>query len=153
MKKIIFSIGLAISTSAFAGNGEFLLGGMLGDPTGVTGKFDLSETESIDGGIAWSSGTRTGFQMHGDYLRIQPQRFSAGDAMLDFYYGIGARLVGIDTGEHKGRVSFGPRVPVGLKHEIEDPSVEFFGEVAVVLDVAPSTSADVDIGVGARYRF
>ncbi|MEZ0392790.1 MAG: hypothetical protein ACAH59_11290 [Pseudobdellovibrionaceae bacterium] len=148
-----FIFTVFLSLSAQAGNGPFSLGAILGDPTGLSAKYDLSRNEAIDGALSWSSGSRTGVQMHGDYLRIHPGQIGAGNAQIDLYYGIGARLIGIDRGDHKGKVSLGPRAPIGLKHELRDPSIEFFGELALILDLIPSTSADFDIGVGARYRF
>ena len=142
-----------ISSSCFAGQGPFLLGAIVGDPTGLSGRADFTNHTAIDGAFSWSGGSRTGSQLHGDYLKIKPGAIPAGDTDVDLYYGIGARLIAISSGSDKGKASFGPRVPVGLKHEIKDPSVEFFGEVAFILDLMPSSAADVDIGVGARYRF
>jgi hypothetical protein len=153
MKKIIFALALTFNSMAFAGQGPFLLGAILGDPTGLSGKYDISPTEAFDGALSWSLGGRSGVQMHGDYLRILPNRIGAGDSDLDVYYGIGARIIGIDKDEHKGKVSFGARAPIGLKLELKDPSVEFFGEAAAVLDLIPSTSVEIDLGIGARYRF
>lgn len=152
--RILISIVLGlISVSAFAGEGPWLVGGMIGDPTGFTAKYDLQRNTSIDGGLSYSLGSRSGAQLHGDYLKMNPKIIDAGNAELDLYYGIGARLVTLSSGDHKGKLSFGPRVPVGLRHEIKNPSVEFFGEVAFILDVTPSTAADLDLVVGARYRF
>jgi hypothetical protein len=148
------SIAIAfLGCSAFAGTGPFLLGAIVGDPTGVSGRYDLQKETSIDGALSYSLGGRSGAQIHGDYLKTKSKAVQAGDTSLDFYYGIGARLITLSSGDDKGRVSFGPRVPVGLKHEIKDPSVEFFGEVAFILDITPSTAADLDLAVGARYRF
>jgi hypothetical protein len=141
------------SVFAQAGQGPLLVGGVLGDPTGISGKYDLGQNIAIDGALSYSLGARSGAQLHSDYLKIQPNAVDAGDTELDLYYGIGFRIVTLSSGDNKGKLSVGPRVPVGLKHEIKDPSVEFFGEVAFILDLAPSTAADLDIGVGARYRF
>ena len=63
------------------------------------------------------------------------------------------RFISISSKDHSGDLSFGPRAPIGLKYEMQDPSIEFFGEVAAVLDLAPTTNVDLDLGVGARYRF
>lgn len=153
MQILVSTITFLFCLSAWAGNGPFSLGAIVGDPTGLSGKLDLSNTEAIDGALSWSGGSRSGIQMHGDYLRVMPGRIAAGDSDIDLYYGIGGRLIAIDKGDHKGKLSLGPRVPVGLRHELRDPTVEFFGELAFVLDLIPSTAADVDIGIGARYRF
>ncbi len=154
MKKLISILLLAISSQAMAGEGPLLLGAILGDPTGLSGRVDLDSSTAFDGGLSWSNGSRRGAQLHGDYLQIRPRRLEAGDTFLDVYYGIGARLISISSdSKHEGELSLGPRAPVGLKYELRDPSVEFFGEVALILDVIPSIEADVDVGVGIRYRF
>lgn len=154
MKSFLVLVLLLVSQSVLAGDGPFLLGAILGDPTGVSGRADFTNNTSIDGALSWSSGGRnTGTQLHGDYLLIRPRALAAGDSFLDVYYGIGARLISITSSDHHGDLSIGPRAPIGLKYELNDPSVEFFGEVALVLDLAPSTGADLDLGVGARYRF
>lgn len=143
---------LGLST-AHAGQGPFLLGGMIGDPTGISAKYDLSKLTSIDGGLSYSLGGRSGAQLHADYLVHRLDVIDAGDTELDVYYGIGARLITLSSGDDKGKLSFGPRVPLGLRHELSDPSVEFFGELAIILDLTPKTGADLDLSIGARYRF
>lgn len=139
--------------AAHAGNGPFLLGVILGDPTGISGRHDLSRTTSIDGALSWSNGTRRGAQIHGDYLVTKPNALAAGDSFLDVYYGIGLRMISISSDKYKGDLSLGPRAPLGLRYELRDPTVEFFGEVALVLDLIPETDADLEVGVGVRYRF
>lgn len=153
MKIILSALVLILAGPAFAGNGPFTLGAILGDPTGLSGKLDLENDTAVDGALSWSSGTRTGLQIHSDYLKYQPGRVRAGDTNLDLYYGIGGRLITLNSGKEKGKLSVGPRAPLGLKHEIRDPSIEFFGEAALILDLVPSTVADIDLGIGLRYRF
>jgi hypothetical protein len=147
---LLFSL---LSLSAWAGQGPLTLGGIFGDPTGLSGKLDLGANDAFDGALSWSAGSRSGTQLHVDYLKFRPQSVEAGDTYLDFYYGIGARLISLNSGDDKGKIAFGPRAPIGLKHELRDPSVEFFGEVAVILNLTPASSADIDLGVGVRYRF
>lgn len=156
MKSIITFIAISIgsvSSVALAGTGPFLLGGMIGDPTGISGKLELDDKTSVDGGLSYSLGGRSGVQLHADYLISKDSVIVAGDSDLDLYYGIGLRMITLSSGDDKGKLSFGPRVPIGLTHELKDPSVEFFGEIAVIIDLAPSTAADLDLAVGARYRF
>jgi len=153
MRALSIATVLILGFSANAGVGPLLVGGMIGDPTGISFKYDLEPNTAIDGGLSYSLGGRSGATLHGDYLIQRPKIVDAGDTELDLYYGIGLRMVTLSGGDHKGKLSVGPRVPVGLRHEIKDPSVEFFGEVALILDVAPSTAADLDLAIGARYRF
>ncbi len=151
---MLFSLLIFLSTHfAWAGRGPVTLGVILGDPTGLSAKIDLGRNEAFDGAFSWSTGSRSGTQIHVDYLKFRPESIEAGDSFLDVYYGIGARLISLDHGDNRGKIAFGPRAPIGLKYELKDPSVEFFGEIALILDLTPATDADVDLGVGARYRF
>ncbi len=142
-----------ISTMARAGTGPYSLGVMIGDPTGISGKYDLPKNQAIDAGLTWSQGSRGGTEIHGDLLQILPGHVSAGETDLDLYYGIGARMIMINGGDDKNKIALGPRAPLGLLHQLKDPSVEFFGELALILDLIPGIRADIDLGVGARYRF
>jgi hypothetical protein len=154
MSKFIVAIGLLISMPCFANSLQgFSLGGMLGDPTGLSGAYQLRSDEMIDGGLSYSFGGRSGVQIHSDYLRFLRGRLGAGNADLDIYYGIGGRFIFVSGGEHNGKVSIGPRAPLGLFHRMTNPNLDFFGEIAAVLDLAPSTAVDLDIAVGLRFRF
>ncbi len=151
-KSLLF-FSLMLSVVAKAETGPYTFGAMIGDPTGFSAKYDLSEDQAIDAGFAWSLGSRSGVEIHGDFLQILPGHVTAGETDLDLYYGIGARLISVNGGEDRGKIAIGPRAPLGLLHRLKDPMVEFFGELALVLDLIPGTRADVDIGVGARLRF
>ncbi len=153
MRALVLIMMMFLGFYAQAGSGPLLVGGMVGDPTGFTIKYEQHKNTSIDGGLSYSLGARSGAQLHADYLLQRPQVIDAGDSELDLYYGIGLRMITLSSGDDKGKLSFGPRVPIGLRHELKDPSVEFFGEVAVIVDITPSTAADLDLSVGARYRF
>ncbi len=153
MQKCLGLVLLLLGLSANAGTGPWLVGGMIGDPTGFTTKYDNGNHTAFDGGLSYSLGGRSGAQLHGDYLITRPQVIDAGDTELDLYYGIGLRMITLSSGDDKGKLSVGPRAPLGLKHEMKNPSVEFFGEAALIIDVTPSTAADLDLLVGARYRF
>lgn len=148
---VIFS--MLISAVAQAKKIPDTIGVMIGDPTGVSAKYDLPKDQAIDMGFAWSLGSSSGVEIHGDFLQILPGHVSAGETDLDLYYGIGARLILVNGGNDRGKIAIGPRAPLGLLHHLKDPLVEFFGEVALVLDIIPGTRADVDMGVGARFRF
>jgi hypothetical protein len=153
MKVLVFTL-LTLGTSfSWAGSGPLLLGAMLGDPTGLSGKYDLSSDTAVDGGLAYTLGGRSGAQVHGDYLKGYPRAIVAGEADLNFYYGIGVRIVTLNSGNDSGRLSVGPRLPVSLSYELKNPDIEFFGEFAFILDLAPSVAPDVDLAVGIRYRF
>ena len=154
MKFTVLILSLLISIPSFAKSLQgFSLGAMLGDPTGISGAYQLEQDVMIDGGLSYSFGGRSGVQIHSDYLRFMRGRLGAGDTDLDVYYGIGARLIAVSGGEHNGKVSIGPRAPLGLFHRAQDPNLDFFGEIAAILDLTPKTAVDLDIAVGLRFRF
>ena len=133
---------------------EFQLGIVLGAPTGISAKANLEENRSIDAALAYSLADDLGLEFHADYL-VEKARtfFIQGGGPIDLYYGIGARLVSITKGKHDGNAAFGPRAPLGLTYQINNPGIEFFGELALAFDVIPSTNLDLEGGIGLRYRF
>ena len=72
-----------------------------------------------------------------------------------YYVGVGARVVfHEDEGRNdNGETHVGIRVPFGLHFEVTETSLELFGEIVPVLDVAPNTEFDIDAAVGVRYLF
>lgn len=44
------------------------IGLMVGEPTGFSLKYWTSESNALDGGLAWSLGPNDGLYVHGDYL-------------------------------------------------------------------------------------
>ena len=72
---------------------------------------------------------------------------------MSFYYGGGLRVMSIRSGRDSGQSRLGVRVPFGLHYQISNPDLEFFGEIAPVLDITPSTDVYFDVGIGLRIRF
>lgn len=151
-KSLIFIAVMAMSSLSYA---RFGVGAVLGDPTGISIESEIDAKHSWDGVIAWSSGRNAGFHIHGDYLITHGAIADLDAHPLEFYYGIGARMIQIDNDKNKddGKTSVGARVPAGLQVKIQDPNIEFFGEVGAVLDIVPSTRFDFDVGIGGRYYF
>lgn len=142
-----------VSIFSFAQSKPYTLGAIIGDPTGFSGKYNLTEDTAIDGAVAWGFGGRSGTQVHADYLQFHEGQVSAGDAELALYYGAGGRIVSINGGGDNGKIAIGPRFPIGLLHRTDDPNLEYFGEAAIVVDLIPSVSLDLDLAVGLRMRF
>ncbi len=135
--------------------GNFGLGVILGEPTGLSGKMWHDQTKAMDFALAWSAGDSS-FHFHLDYLVHTFKRTHQPKGNVPFYYGIGARIVEKKEGV-KGtddKTHFGARVPLGLDFLMkkENP-LEFFIEVAPVLDFTPRSDLDVEAGGGVRYYF
>jgi hypothetical protein len=158
MKKfLLFSFlviaALAIPREAFAQNqndsGRFGLGVMIGEPTGITGKYWMNSTNALAGGVAWSfRGNRNNnIHLHLDYQAHNFRLFDVEQGMLGFYYGIGGRL---RTG---GDANIGVRVPLGLNYLFANNPLEIYFEIVPILDLMPDTNLEGNGGIGIRYYF
>ena len=100
--------------------------------------------------VAWNVSANNDFVLHADYLWYKHGFFQAGKVKMPLYFGVGGRMVLRDNNSDK----FGVRVPVGVSYRFIDPEfVELFGELAPVLDLAPSMKLDFNIGIGVRFYF
>lgn len=150
--KLLSALFAVLMMTSAAHAEDLGVGVILGDPSGLSGKMKLDGNHSIDGALAYSSGKHSGTQFHADYLWDRARSWGTTQGPLDMYYGLGGRLISYSD-ENKSKISIGPRGSLGLSFNINNPNLELFGEIAMVLEVTPSMSADLDAGVGARIRF
>ncbi len=147
MKKILIAILLLMTVTAFA-EGQFGVGAIIGNPTGLSGKYFLSETTAIDGAAAFSVGGKSKFSIHSDYLFHNPGALVFQDTHpLDVYYGIGGRMKFSDD------IELGVRLPVGLAHMLENNQADVFAEIAPIVDFVGRVGLELSLGFGARYYF
>lgn len=149
----IFGSALTASVAQADSPGPLGVGLVLGDPTGLSGNYRLGSQRSIDTALAWSFGRDPGFEIHADYLWHRPDILRAPKVGFDLHYGIGGRLMSLSDRHGDERTRLGPRLPVGLSTNFNQPALEVFGEIALVMNVIPATSADLDFGIGARVYF
>lgn len=151
--RIIAMISFLMLSMSFAHAEDFAVGIILGDPTGLSGKMKLDGAHSMDGALAFSSGKHSGTQFHADYLWDRARSWGTDQGPLHMYYGLGGRLISYNDKNDKSQISIGPRGSLGLNFNINNPNIEFFGELAAILELTPSITADIDAGIGARIRF
>ncbi|MGZ3692574.1 MAG: hypothetical protein ACXVAX_13780 [Pseudobdellovibrio sp.] len=139
-----------LSSTAFAENEA---GVVLGTATGFSGAFDLRSNRAFDVGLAYKYDTNT--YVYADYLITNARSFSlrGSSEPMTLYYGIGARVDNIKGGKNDGKTAIGPRAPIGLHYNIKNPDISLFGELAMILDVAPESEVEIAAGVGVRIRF
>ncbi|MBX7151498.1 hypothetical protein K1X84_07645 [bacterium] len=132
----------------------FGLGVIIGEPTGLNGKYWLTQNTALDFSAAWSfvDGGRKGddkdaVQLHSDYLIHHFNLIPVDKGRLPLYYGIGARIVLSD------KTGFGARIPVGLDYHFQNAPVDIFFEIVPVLDLIPSTDFDLNGAIGVRFWF
>lgn len=149
MKNIILLITLVLfASNLYARQGQMGVGLMIGNPTGISGKYWLDDNKAIDAGLGASFGNHTDFSIHSDYLLHKENQFYFNEVYaLDLYYGIGGRM------EFADEIELGARVPVGIVHEIKEKSADVFAEVAPVLDFIGREGVELNLALGTRYYF
>lgn len=145
---------LCFTSVSEAKDGPFALGVIVGTHNGLSAKYNLSEDRAIDAAIANSFNNDYGTSLHVDYLFDRARVFNMGrNTTVNFYYGAGIRAESVKRGSDDGKTQFGVRIPFGLQRSISNPNLDFFGELAPVLEVSPRSTVVIDAGLGLRYRF
>jgi hypothetical protein len=146
---------LLAGTTATAAGGNFGLGVIVGEPTGVSLKIWTAENRAFDGGLAWSLGHDYTFHFHADYLFHEFSLITVEKGRLPLYYGIGGRIKILDddirNNDNDDRI--GIRFPVGLEYLFDNAPFDIFLEVVPILDLTPETEVDLNAAIGFRYFF
>jgi hypothetical protein len=150
MRIFFFIISIVMCSSAMALNeGDKALGLMLGNPSGLTGKYWLEDNVAIDAGLGISLGGRSKVSAHSDYLLHRESAFYFNDTHpLDLYYGGGLRMKFGDDD-----IDLGIRAPVGVVHNLADQKADVFLEVAPILDLFARFGLEIHLLAGGRYYF
>ena len=138
--------------------GDFGLGIIIGDPTGLSGKGFVSETNAIDFAVGFGFIGGDHLHVHADYLwHFDIKRWSS--AQLDLHLGVGPKL-GMhfhDDGPGRGRdddwVGIGARGPFGLTMRFFEAPFDIFVEIAAGLWIVPDPDFDLDAAIGGRFWF
>ncbi len=140
---------------------KFGLGGVLGDPTGITLKYFFTPKHAINAalGVGWWGGQN--FHLHCDY-NYNFTLTRAADFDLILWIGAGLKFFvyyhdyhpyWYDNTHDYGRVGLGLRVPIGLAFHLNRVPLEIFLEIAPGFAFLPWLDAIVDGGIGVRYYF
>jgi hypothetical protein len=133
------------------------VGIIVGEPTGVCGKYYLGNDTAIDA-AAGAAFLGRGAQIHGDFLwhpwvLDQKETFA-----LPVYVGVGARILNHEgESDDDDHVRIGVRVPVGIVFDFTKIPLDVFVEVAGIGDYHTAGDSTFGIGfnggAGARYYF
>lgn len=145
---ILLIVSLAANVSAMERN-KFGIGVIIGEPTGITGKYMLNNKNAIDAGVGWKTGGDNELHIYGDYLFHLYDVIEVPKGQLPIYFGGGARWVSREDKDDK----FGIRVPIGVEYLFEDLPLGAFIELVPVLNLTPDTDFDLEAGTGIRYFF
>jgi hypothetical protein len=126
------------------------VGVILGEPTGGSVKYWLSDTLAVDGAAGWSSHHNTDLYVHGDVLWHNFELIPVSQGRLPVYVGVGGLVRFRDNGDDN---QAGVRVPVGLSYMFDHAPVDIFAEIAPAVIVTPNLRGDLTGGIGVRLWF
>lgn len=143
----IFFVLTFINTTAQDKN--FGVGVILGEPTGLSGKYWISAENAFDAALAYSFlEDNKSFSFHANYLYhlsgVIDRHYK-----MPLYYGFGVRFRARENKDN----SFGVRGVIGFLVYLKEAPVDIFFEAAPVFRLLPDTNIDFDIAIGARYFF
>ena len=141
---------IMLATPALAAEYKtFGIGVVAGEPTGITGKYMLNDSNGIDAGVGWKTSGDSEFHIYADYLFHIHDLIKVKKGALPVYIGGGLRWVDRENRDNK----FGIRVPVGLEYLFDNVSLGAFAELVPVLNLTPDTDFDLEGGIGIRFYF
>lgn len=150
MMKILLTLvcllAAGLSPAAAQTSGAIGAGVVVGSPTGLTGKFWLSEGHALDLGLGFSEHV----SIYGDYLwhswSALPQ---PAQGKLPGYLGLGVQIG--DSSRHDS--GLGLRAVAGLAYWLPRNPVEIFLEAVPVLELSDDTGLHLSAALGVRYYF
>ena len=148
MKRLVlFIISVIFTLNVFAQGSGFGIGIIIGEPTGLSGKYWLSGKSAIDGGLAWSYLNEGAFHIHADILAHSFNLVHVSKGKLPLYLGLGGRI------KLAGDTRVGARIPLGINYHFGSAPLDVFFEVVPVLDLIPATDFDINAAIGMRFFF
>jgi len=145
--KLTLVLSIVFFVTTFSMDKGFGLGLMFGEPSGLSAKYWLSESEAVDAGLGYAFfGDNSHFSLHADYLYHRFDIIESRET-IPLYYGFGVRL---RTGD---KDNFGVRGVVGIAYHVSELPIDVFFEIAPVFQLFPETKLKVDASLGGRYYF
>ena len=123
------------------------LGFIVGEPTGIDAKFNLTEVHALEFALAWSLSDENDLHIQGDYLWHKYDVIKVRKGVLPLFFGVGGRIEFRDVADDR----VGIRFPVGLDYYFSGAPFDVFVELAPVLDLAPDTDFDIEAAIGGRF--
>jgi hypothetical protein len=151
---VTFCSMIASGGSLYSAAGDTGAGFILGDPTGLTGKYYITGTDAVDAGLGASY--HDGFYIYGDYLFHFKDLFPADELVLYVGFGAGFHHHDRDGDRHHERDAYNRlacRVPGGGEYCVEKTPLGIFLELAPALEIIPDIDSDIRGGLGRRYYF
>jgi len=122
---------------------------VVGEPTGPTAKFWLTDKLAIDGTLGWSLRDDDNVYLNADVLWHNYDLIHPSQGRAAVYYGVGPSI----EFRHEEDNRVGVRAPIGVSYTFENKPLDVFVEAAPILDVSPDWHGDFNVGIGVRYWF
>lgn len=152
MKKPVLHIIilLLLGTISPAQDKGYGIGIILGEPSGLSGKYWLNNTNALDFGLGFSftNFNNSQLQLNCDYLWNIYNLFKTSEKLV-IYCGPGIKILTGGSNDAK----LGVRGVAGIGWFIKDAPLDVFFEAAPVVYMIPGTVLKIDGGIGARYYF
>lgn len=146
---VIIFLLIVTSGTLYCQSSGFGAGIKIGEPTGLTAKYWVSQTNSFTGTFGYSMLRADKMIYVGvDYLYHNYDLIKS-EEELPVFYGFGTRI----RAGRNDQGSFGIRGVGGISWHMKPQPVEIFVEFAPVFRLFPSTGLDLEAGLGARYYF
>lgn len=123
------------------------IGAILGDPTGISVSYRVSQSNAFSGAAAWHLRDNPKLHLHLDYLFYRFNILEVDRGALPLYFGAGGRL------RFDNDNKLGIRFPAGIAYHFDNDPFELFLEIVPILEVIPGTSITGNSGIGVRYYF
>ncbi len=146
MKKLCLLVLMLSFVSFSRSQGKLGLGIYLGAPTGLTGKYLLSPSNSVDVLLAWRFNDAFFAQGHYNFKISELEKYRNGT--FNFYAGPGLFF----RASAKKDDSFGVSGNLGLNYFLKE-KYEFFFEISPKVGIFPETGFDLTGGIGFRFYF
>ena len=153
----------------FEANKTFGLGLELGEPSGLTGKYFVSDSVALDFGLGWIYRHYyygDGVHVYADLLAHPVSLVSAPAFELPLYIGGGLRFWDFDYCDRDictyGGSAIGIRIPVGIAFDFNNVPLDIFLQLVPVIDFVRGDYYDryrdrahfgIDLSAGIRYWF
>jgi hypothetical protein len=118
----LFSLCLGVGLSAQPR--QFGIGLVLFEPSGLTAKVWLGRSAAVNGAIGWSAEENHDLHIQADFLFLNQRVAADRNLDLDFYLGVGGKII------FRNFDSAWFRVPLGLDFRMKKTPFNFFFEIA-----------------------
>lgn len=142
----LLTLALCLFSFSATASDKLGLGIALGSPIGVHYFYELESDKRIEGAVG-SSLSAKGTHVDSHYVTTKKNHLKLQAYELDLNYGYGLRLVSGDN------LKVGPSGLLGVDHELEGTHFSILANSGAAFLVGDGISLDINLYLGANYRF